>query len=276
MSTYVVSDIHGYKSRFDRLLSSVEFNWLEDELYILGDIMDRGPECAEMLKWAVDAPENVHFLMGNHEDMALAVLKHDPNAYTENAIDVNPPSWGWYDVKHFNAWNQPWSWNGGPETMNQLQYETDEYWRKYKLVPWLENLPLYYVVGDWLLVHAGLGFGQVRISEGFYEEGRIEWVKIPKLQEEEFSQHLLWRRTDWLLQENREIPYNVMFGHTPTSTDWMETVRIWSQRLYVRGNPGQIATVMGYKDGNRRVCIDTGRERMAIVKLDDMSVTYGV
>lgn len=271
MATYVVSDIHGYKSRFDRLLSTVGFDWANDELYILGDILDRGPESAEMLVWAVNAPENVHFLMGNHEDMALAVLKYDLNAYFNDF----EREWEWpslsFDVRH-----QPWAWNGGPDTMDQLCQITDAEWRRYKLIPWLENLPLYYIVNNWLFVHAGLGFGRIHLSDDIYSDGRNEWVKIPGLAEEEFSQHLLWIRETWLLNEVDQVPYNVIFGHTPTTVNWAENIRAFSKNLIVRGNAGQVVTLYGYGNDTQRMCIDTGRSHLAIIKLDDLSVTYGV
>jgi serine/threonine protein phosphatase 1 len=49
MATYVISDIHGYYSRFIDLLQQIEFDDGVDELYILGDCFDRGPQNKEML-----------------------------------------------------------------------------------------------------------------------------------------------------------------------------------------------------------------------------------
>lgn len=39
---YVVSDIHGYYDRYLKLLEVINFTD-DDTLYILGDIVDRGP-----------------------------------------------------------------------------------------------------------------------------------------------------------------------------------------------------------------------------------------
>ena len=69
---YVVSDLHGYPlSSFKLLLNGADFNG-EDELYILGDVIDRnGDGGVEMLLWIMEQ-DNVHMLLGNHEAMLLS------------------------------------------------------------------------------------------------------------------------------------------------------------------------------------------------------------
>lgn len=281
MSTYIISDIHGYKDRFFKLLESINFDWNNDNLYILGDIIDRGPQSAEMLIWAVDeAPDNVHFLIGNHEDMAYAVLKHDVNAYTEDSPHPYPRSWGAGWVNEFDPWNEPWYHNGGPETMTQLCARTTEEWRRGPLLDWLNSLENYFIVDDWLLVHAGLGFGSVRLHDDIYDMGRQEWISIPGLENKEFSQHLYWIRYSWLFNKN-QLPYNVAFGHTPTSINWMRDLSEYyeydkNNTVVVGGNPGQIVVMRGYGNDKCRVCLDTGRGIMGIMRLDDMRKFYGV
>ena len=49
MATYCISDIHGYYDKFIALINLIEFDPAADRLYILGDIIDRGPQSAEML-----------------------------------------------------------------------------------------------------------------------------------------------------------------------------------------------------------------------------------
>ena len=68
---YVTSDLHGYpKDKFLRFLSDSGFSD-NDELYVLGDVIDRnGDGGIEMLRWIMGQP-NVHFVLGNHEDMML-------------------------------------------------------------------------------------------------------------------------------------------------------------------------------------------------------------
>ena len=42
MSTYVMSDLHGNFCAYQKMLEKIELK-SEDKLYILGDILDRGP-----------------------------------------------------------------------------------------------------------------------------------------------------------------------------------------------------------------------------------------
>lgn len=65
-----VGDIHGH---YDLLLKMKEK--LDDlkpnKVYFLGDYIDRGPQSREVVDWCISAPDNYHFIRGNHEDMAL-------------------------------------------------------------------------------------------------------------------------------------------------------------------------------------------------------------
>ena len=65
MSTYVCSDIHGLKDRYDAMMCMIQPH---DHLYILGDVVDRGPFGTEIL-WDVMHREQVTMLLGNHELM---------------------------------------------------------------------------------------------------------------------------------------------------------------------------------------------------------------
>ena len=46
--TYCMSDLHGEKDLFDKMLEKIQFSSL-DHLYILGDVIDRGPHGVELL-----------------------------------------------------------------------------------------------------------------------------------------------------------------------------------------------------------------------------------
>lgn len=59
-----MSDIHGC---YDKFMSMLEFKG-EDEVYIIGDIFDRGAEPLKILDYVV-GHKNVTLLKGNHENM---------------------------------------------------------------------------------------------------------------------------------------------------------------------------------------------------------------
>lgn len=64
--TYVMSDIHGMGALLEKMLEKLSFSE-EDVLYILGDMIDRGPDPAKVLDIA-SSRSNIIPLRGNHED----------------------------------------------------------------------------------------------------------------------------------------------------------------------------------------------------------------
>lgn len=73
MAAYVISDIHGQYDMFMDLLDKIKFG-NSDSLYVIGDILDRGPHPVKTLRKLMKMP-NAICLMGNHELMALNCLK---------------------------------------------------------------------------------------------------------------------------------------------------------------------------------------------------------
>ncbi len=76
MAHYVMSDIHGEADRFHAMLEKIQFS-REDTLYILGDVIDRGPDGIRLLREIMGMP-NAVMLLGNHEYMMLQYMS--PNA----------------------------------------------------------------------------------------------------------------------------------------------------------------------------------------------------
>lgn len=73
MSTYLVSDIHGCYKEFQKLLEEINLSD-EDDLYVLGDAVDRGPEPINVLLDLMDRP-NVTYILGNHDFCMYSILK---------------------------------------------------------------------------------------------------------------------------------------------------------------------------------------------------------
>lgn len=70
--TYCMSDIHGDLPRYRAMMDRIHFSD-NDTLYILGDVIDRGPDGVDILLDIINRP-NVHMILGNHEAMLLATL----------------------------------------------------------------------------------------------------------------------------------------------------------------------------------------------------------
>ncbi len=77
MSTYAVGDIQGCLQPFKCLLKSVEFNPAKDTLWLAGDLINRGPESLETLRYIKKLSHKrkgcVHYVLGNHDLHFLAV-----------------------------------------------------------------------------------------------------------------------------------------------------------------------------------------------------------
>ena len=60
MATYVISDIHGEYDKFTTLLEKIDLKDM-DTLYILGDVVDRGPNPVKTLLKLMEMPNVVLF-----------------------------------------------------------------------------------------------------------------------------------------------------------------------------------------------------------------------
>lgn len=72
-STYVCSDLHGEYPAYQAIISQLKE---KDRLYILGDVIDRGPDGIKILQDIMKRKEKgqVEFLIGNHELMMVQSL----------------------------------------------------------------------------------------------------------------------------------------------------------------------------------------------------------
>ena len=61
--TYAISDVHGMGHLLDRMLEKIAFSEA-DRLYILGDLIDRGPDPAGVLDLAMERIMRTHLWIG--------------------------------------------------------------------------------------------------------------------------------------------------------------------------------------------------------------------
>lgn len=70
---YIISDIHGCKKQYLELLEKINFS-VQDQLYILGDVVDRGAESIDVLRYVMKQ-KNVTYLLGNHDYNFYSFIK---------------------------------------------------------------------------------------------------------------------------------------------------------------------------------------------------------
>ena len=154
MAKYVMSDLHGCYDKFIKMLNKIQFSE-KDELYILGDIFDRGDKPLDILDYII-SHKNIHLIKGNHEEF-----------------------FNYYGLTNDMSL---WMLNGGDTTLNQLLEKHHTY--EESILKYLKKLPFIKVVDRFILVHAGVYFPQN------YEELTID--EFIELQEEDIC---LWERS---------------------------------------------------------------------------------
>ena len=154
MRQIAISDIHGCIKTFEALLDIVKLTAV-DELYLLGDYIDRGAHSKEVIDkiWALQAAGyQVHCLRGNHEELLL---------------HARP--------EQLTPW-LTWLHNGGDMTMRSfgLDPEAPPDCIPSKYLDFLEHLPYYFETDAYFLVHAGLDFRLPNPMEG---KNAMLWIR---------------------------------------------------------------------------------------------------
>jgi bis(5'-nucleosyl)-tetraphosphatase (symmetrical) len=120
MATYAIGDIHGCFDTLQRLLRRIRYDRGQDRLWLVGDLVNRGPRSLQVLRWAAEE-EGLVAVLGNH-DLHLLGL-----------------AWGVSAVKR-------------RDTLEEVLAAPD----RDDLLAWLRRRPLFHRENGWSLVHAGL------------------------------------------------------------------------------------------------------------------------
>lgn len=152
MRKFAISDIHGCNDTFQRLLEKLQLTQ-GDELYLLGDYIDRGPDSKGVLDTIFLLQQqglSVQCLRGNHEQMMLDAL----GGVDEEELDI-------------------WLSNGGIEALESYKINgkiniPEEHYT------FFENLDLYFEIDQYILVHAGLNFNMLL---PYADEDAMLWIR---------------------------------------------------------------------------------------------------
>lgn len=67
MAIYVMSDIHGCYDEFKALLKKINFKHKKDKLYLVGDLINRGPKSLAVMDYLMDHESSIFPVLGNHD-----------------------------------------------------------------------------------------------------------------------------------------------------------------------------------------------------------------
>ena len=202
---YAVSDIHGCYDKYIDLLRKISFG-PHDTLYVLGDVIDRGPDGFKILLDMAQRP-NVINLLGNHEAMAIDTLPRMLRSVRpDGGVELSEK-----DAKAVERW----FYNGGELSLADFLWLNKD--QMQTVWSYLLKMPLYQEVkvGDrqFVLVHGGL--------ENFSPSRPLE---------DYASDEILWCRPE---EDTAYFPDKYMvFGHTPVQLLEPDT----PAEIYWRGN----------------------------------------
>lgn len=75
MATYAIGDVQGCYDTLAALLERVGFDPSADEVWLAGDLVNRGPKNVQVLRWCVDHAPRVRAVLGNHDLHVLAAAE---------------------------------------------------------------------------------------------------------------------------------------------------------------------------------------------------------
>lgn len=121
MATYAIGDLQGCYSSLQQLLELISFNAGRDRLWLVGDIVNRGPDSLAALRFVKESGNAVTMVLGNH-DLHLLMA----------AAGVAKMRTG--------------------DTLQPILSASD----REELLFWLRHQKLFHRDGDYVMVHAGL------------------------------------------------------------------------------------------------------------------------
>jgi serine/threonine protein phosphatase 1 len=135
----VISDVHGYIRTLKQLIETKIGLTKDDQLFLLGDYIDRGPASKEVLDYLIDLQQHyqVVALRGNHEAMLLEAWEKQLPIQAGDLLDQNGMV-------------------------------------PFKYISFISNLPYYYELEDYYLVHAGFNFDSI---DPFSDHESMLWIR---------------------------------------------------------------------------------------------------
>lgn len=100
MALYFIGDLQGCHAPLQRLLRAIDFSPSRDTIYLLGDLVNRGPESLAVLQTLAGFGDAAQSLLGNHDLHLLTVgygIRQAHRGDTLQAILEAPDSAAWLD-----------------------------------------------------------------------------------------------------------------------------------------------------------------------------------
>lgn len=188
MSRWIIPDVHGCAKTLKSLVESFLKITKEDEVFFLGDYIDRGPNSKEVLDYLMAMQEQgyqFYCLKGNHEDYCVETWEADQKRHL-------------FKTETQRLWEHV----GAKETYKSFGVKHPREIPK-QYIDWMRDLPFYYEMEQYILVHAGLNFN---IDNPFEDE------------------HSMTRVRNFKVDFNKTGGRRIIHGHIPVDYSFIDHV----------------------------------------------------
>ena len=228
---WIIPDIHGCLNTLRGLLENQLKVTKNDQIYFLGDYIDRGPSGKGVLDYLMRLKEEeyeVHFLKGNHEDLCVKAYEADQKKK-------------FFGGKHEEQKN--WEAVGGGETLKSFGVKHPREIPKL-YIDWMNDCLPYIELEEYILVHAGLNF---KSSNPFEDTHSMMWTRSFKV--------------DYSKSHNKKV----IHGHIPVDYSFMYLVIENNENydfialdngVYVKNNPGQ-GNLMAFNPDTKKLMVQS-------------------
>ena len=187
---WIIPDIHGCPQTLQALFENMLKITKHDQLYLLGDYIDRGPDSKGVIDYLMHLQKeeyNVHCIKGNHEDMCVKAYEADKKKKL-------------FGSKHIEQ--KEWEAVGAKETLQSFGVKHPRE-IPIEYIEWMKECMPYVELEEYILVHAGLNFN---IDNPFEDEHSMMWTRRFKV------------------NYNKSHGKKIIHGHIPVDYSFMNLV----------------------------------------------------
>lgn len=160
-SRWIIPDIHGHARTLRILIENQLKPSKSDQLYFLGDYIDRGPDSKGVIDYIMNLQKegyDVHRLKGNHEDLCIKSYEADQKRLFLGA-------------KHKEQ--KEWEAVGATETLKSFGVKHPREIPK-EYIEWMNSCIYYAELENYILVHAGMNFN---IDDPYQDTHSMMWTR---------------------------------------------------------------------------------------------------
>ena len=247
MSTYAIGDIQGCYRDFKKLLKQMNFNKKKDTLWLAGDLVNKGPNSLDVIKYIMDLDTKAISVLGNHDFYLIA------------------------------SYFQAKTWPNKNKNFEEILSDKDSN----EIIKWLRQQKLVYKDPklEYILVHAGI-YPKWDLKDTFLMASNIEkllksknckafvetlWSNIPNLWHKKLSDKdkLIFSTNAFTrmryLKEDMSLDFKIKENPeentSSTLTPWFEfDNKIYDKYKVIIGH----WSTLGFRETKKIVSIDTG------------------